>query len=62
MNAVASRTPTTSGGDVQDLTLTPLPHWQMMAETVLRKDACGGLCIHACFTRASSVPTRHHSA
>ncbi|MFJ9944226.1 hypothetical protein [Streptomyces erythrochromogenes] len=62
MNAVTSRTPTAPGGGVDDLTLTPLPHWQTMAETVLRKDACGALCAHACFTRASSVLTRHHSA
>ncbi|MFE4258092.1 hypothetical protein [Streptomyces sp. NPDC056883] len=45
-----------------DLTLTPLPHWQSIAEAVLRKDACGALCIHACFTRASSVPTRTRAA
>ncbi|MEV7173865.1 hypothetical protein AB0O18_29710 [Streptomyces sp. NPDC093224] len=62
MNAVTSRTPTTRARNTDALTLTPLPRWQTMAEDVLRKDACGALCAHACFTRASSAPTRHHSA
>ncbi|MER7735600.1 hypothetical protein ABTX80_32400 [Streptomyces erythrochromogenes] len=62
MNAVTTRTPAAPGRSTEDLALIPLPHWQMMAESVLRKDACGGLCIHACFTRASSVPVRRHAA
>ncbi|MGW4507363.1 hypothetical protein ACWENO_22295 [Streptomyces sp. NPDC004436] len=62
MNTVTGRTPTTRGRNTDALTLTPLPRWQTMAEDVLRKDACGALCAHACFTRASSAPTRHHSA
>ncbi|MEV7508637.1 hypothetical protein AB0O42_10080 [Streptomyces sp. NPDC089922] len=62
MNAVTSNTPTTPGGNTDVLALTPLPRWQTMAEDVLRKDACGALCAHACLTRASSAPTRHHSA
>lgn len=56
----AQQTGPNKSGD--DLTLTPLPHWQSIAESVLRKDACGSLCIHACFTRASSVPTRSRAA
>ncbi|MFI1471021.1 hypothetical protein [Streptomyces wuyuanensis] len=58
MHTVTSIGPTGPGKDTADLTLTPMPGWQAMAEDVLRKDACGALCAHACFTRASAVPTR----
>ncbi|MFF0215947.1 hypothetical protein [Streptomyces vinaceus] len=61
MNTVAGRTPTAPGRNADDLTLTPLPQWQTMAETVLRKDACGALCAHGCFTRARYMPTRRHA-
>ncbi|MFF4324029.1 hypothetical protein [Streptomyces sp. NPDC001568] len=62
MSTVISGTATGPGKGVEDLTLTPLPQWQTMAEAVLRKDACGALCIHACFTRARFVPPRHRPA
>ncbi|MFF3013732.1 hypothetical protein [Streptomyces sp. NPDC057939] len=62
MSTVISGTSTRPGTGAEELTLTQLPEWQMMAEAVLRKDACGSLCIHACFTSARSVPPRHHRA
>ncbi|MFI8265869.1 MULTISPECIES: hypothetical protein [unclassified Streptomyces] len=60
METVTSTRPTRPGKDTEDLTLTPLPSWQSIAELVLRKDACGALCAHGCFTGASSVPARRH--
>ncbi|MFF4321171.1 hypothetical protein [Streptomyces sp. NPDC001568] len=62
MSTIISGTSTRPGRGAEDLALTPLPEWQVMAEVVLRKDACGALCAHACFTNARSVPPRHHQA
>lgn len=59
MNTVASRKQTVPRTSTADLTLTPLPHWASIAEAVMHSDACGSLCIHACFTRAAHAPTRH---
>ncbi|MER6196953.1 hypothetical protein ABT234_06180 [Streptomyces sp. NPDC001586] len=62
MNTVTSTKPTGPAKDTADLTLTPLPRWQAMAETVLRKDMCGQLCAHGCLSGASSTLHRHHQA